>query len=105
MKINKQNAYRDDGRDYAGAENTPAMAVALEWLKENAISYRRPTFYHLKVGKLNFWPDRGTITLDGGAALPPGGWEAFKELVHLATTARQGRAGLGQYGRCPAPRT
>jgi hypothetical protein len=99
MKINRESAYRGNGRDYDGVEDTPAMAVALEWLKENAIPFRRPTYYQVKVGILNFWPDRGTITVDGGAALAPGGWDAFRELVRCREGARQGRAGQGPTGR------
>lgn len=42
-----------------------AMAEAVAWLNQNGIRFESLPPYQLKIGRLNFWPGRGTITFDG----------------------------------------
>ncbi|MDD4911062.1 MAG: hypothetical protein PHP57_02095 [Sideroxydans sp.] len=42
-----------------------AMAEAVAWLNQNGIRFESLPPYQLKIGPLNFWPRRGTITFDG----------------------------------------
>lgn len=42
-----------------------AMAEAVAWLNQNGIRFESLPPYQLKIGPLNFWPVRGTITFDG----------------------------------------
>lgn len=42
-----------------------AMAEAVAWLNQNGIRFESLPPYQLKIGPLNFWPGRGTITFDG----------------------------------------
>jgi hypothetical protein len=101
MRRNKKRwGHQDSGRRFPREEDTPAIAAALEWLNDNAIAYKRPDFCHLEVGGLNFWPDRGTLTIDKRGRLNPGGFDAFKALI-----LRQGSRQLAQSGQGPASRT
>lgn len=45
--------------------HTKAMMEAMAWLDERGIPYHHLPPYQLKIGILNFWPGRGTITVDG----------------------------------------
>lgn len=47
--------------------DTAEMAQAIRLLNEAAISFSRPTRFQLKIGSANYYPDRGTIYLDGEA--------------------------------------
>jgi hypothetical protein len=42
-----------------------AMREARAWLDERKIRYHYLPPYQLKIGAINFWPGRGTITVDG----------------------------------------
>lgn len=42
-----------------------AMKQARAWLDMNKIRYQYLPPYQLKIGQINFWPGRGTITIDG----------------------------------------
>lgn len=42
-----------------------AMEQAQSWLDSMGIIYQYLPPYQLKIGPLNFWPRRGTITFDG----------------------------------------
>lgn len=42
-----------------------AMTEAVAWLNQNGIRFEFLPPYQLKIGPLNFWPRRGTITFDG----------------------------------------
>lgn len=44
-----------------------AMAAATAWLDQNGIGYEFIPPYQIKIGRINFWPGRGTITVDGEA--------------------------------------
>ncbi|MGA0602976.1 hypothetical protein ACO2Q3_19865 [Caulobacter sp. KR2-114] len=61
--------------------DSPAMRQALTWCRENHIPIRRCSDKHLKYRALNYWPDRGTITLDSGYKHPHGGFDAFVQTV------------------------
>jgi len=41
------------------------MRAAITWLEKQGLLVRRPTEWQLKVGPINFYPDRGTIICDG----------------------------------------
>lgn len=45
--------------------NADAMQQAMNWLEERGIPYHHLPPYQLKIGALNFWPGKGTITIDG----------------------------------------
>lgn len=42
-----------------------AMRDAIAWLDEIGIPYHVLPPYQIKIGALNFWPGKGTITIDG----------------------------------------
>jgi hypothetical protein len=42
-----------------------AMREARAWLDERKIRYQYLPPHQLKIGAINFWPGRGTITIDG----------------------------------------
>lgn len=42
-----------------------AMKNAKQWLEERKIPYLTPSQYQLKIGPINFYPQRGSITIDG----------------------------------------
>lgn len=42
-----------------------AMAEAVAWLNQNGVRFESLPPYQLKIGRLNYWPGRGTITFDG----------------------------------------
>ena len=68
------------------------MRTAMDWLKGQGIAFRRPTDWQLKIGNLNFYPDKGTIFRDGGRhPLPQRGLNGLKEL--LRRDAAQDSAG------------
>lgn len=41
------------------------LTNAMTWLDERGIDYEHLTPYHIKIDAINFWPGRGTITIDG----------------------------------------
>jgi hypothetical protein len=41
------------------------MALAKERLAKEGFKVTQPSLHQLKVGRLNFWPVKGTITVDG----------------------------------------
>lgn len=42
-----------------------AMNHAMRWLDERGVYYKQLPPYQLKIGQINYWPGRGTITIDG----------------------------------------
>ena len=42
-----------------------AMSAAREWLTSRNVCFRDIPPHHIKIGLINFWPGRGTITIDG----------------------------------------
>lgn len=61
------------------------MRAACAWLDANDVPYAKMTDYHLKIGEINFWPNRGTITIDG-----EGSRRASKGLAGLAKLLGKG---------------
>jgi hypothetical protein len=57
------------------------MTAAIDWIIAERLPIRRCTIYQLRVGPLNFWPDRGTFNFDGSLRLPGVGLRAFKTAV------------------------
>jgi hypothetical protein len=41
------------------------MSQARQWLIEHGISFEQMTDYQLKIGRINFYPGKGTIFRDG----------------------------------------
>lgn len=41
------------------------MSQARQWLIERGISFEQMTDYQLKIGRINFYPGKGTIFRDG----------------------------------------
>ncbi len=65
-------------RDTASA----AMAEAEAWLRRHGIPHHRTSPYQLKIGDINFYPGKGTITIDGhDARQPDGGLPALERLL------------------------
>jgi hypothetical protein len=48
-----------------------AMNEAVAWLDQREVNYQHLPPYQLKVGPVNFWPGRGSITLDGESRRRP----------------------------------
>jgi len=42
-----------------------AMKDAMAWLDERRIAYLHLPPHQIKIGMINFWPSKGTITVDG----------------------------------------
>lgn len=42
-----------------------AMKEAMGWLDGRGIYYQHLPPYQLKIGAINYWPRKGTITIDG----------------------------------------
>lgn len=60
------------------------MTLALQRLCAEHIRYQRTSDYQVKVGSYNFYPGKGTITIDGvrqGKPLPERGLDNFIALV------------------------
>jgi hypothetical protein len=64
--------------------DSDAMRETIDWLEANRVRPLRPTAYQVKVGFINFYPDKGTIQMDGDPR-PHAvrGFEEFKRLVEL----------------------
>jgi hypothetical protein len=45
------------------------MSQARQWLIERGIPFEQMTDYQLKIGRINFYPGKGTIFRDGDKAL------------------------------------
>ncbi len=75
------------------------MRTAVRWLFDVKAPFARTSPTQLKVGRINFYPDKGTIYLGGRAPLPQRGLREFQELLRT-------REGLGAAGiiRDPKPR-
>ena len=61
--------------------DTEAMKEAYAWLQRKKIQFIRPSMYQLKIGELNYYPDRGTIQIDGMRANQERGFGAFKAII------------------------
>lgn len=47
------------------------MLAARQWLDERNISFRQTSEYQLKIGRINYYPTKGTIILDGSKVKNP----------------------------------
>ena len=47
------------------------VAKARKWLDEKGISYTMPSLFQIKIESINFYPKRGTITIDNEPAKRP----------------------------------
>ncbi len=56
-------------------------AATADWVEAERITATRPTMSQLKVGQMNFYPDKGTIHRDGEPAMTVRGLRAFKIAV------------------------
>ena len=68
------------------AGDSPRMREAIDQLEALCVTLYRPTDYQLKVGKLNFYPDKGTIQFDACPALAERGLHAFLALIKAGRT-------------------
>jgi len=59
------------------------MQAACSWLDIEEIPFRKTSEYQLKVGKISFYPHKGTIYIDGAPERHP--VEGLKEFIKLAT--------------------
>lgn len=60
-----------------------AMAETTAWLDAKRIGYRFIPPHQIKVGEINFWPGRGTITIDGeDQKRPVKGLEGFIRILN-----------------------
>ena len=55
------------------------IANARKWLDENSVLYTMPSEFQIKIDSTNFYPKKGTISIDGQEKLPP----SFKGLGGL----------------------
>lgn len=70
-------------------EDSEATRETLAWLRNQRLAFVRCSRYHIRIGDLNFYPDKGTIyRSDDLGALPEIGLTA---LQHLLT--RMGKVG------------
>lgn len=58
-----------------------AMTKAVDWCQANGHHVRRTSAFQLKFGPINFYPQTGTIYLDGGHTLDKKGFEVLKEIL------------------------
>ena len=62
--------------------NSPEMSIALERLAAERIRHEQTSDFQIKVGPFNFYPDKGTIYMDGDReARPERGLESFLALI------------------------
>jgi hypothetical protein len=73
-------------------DDSADMKAAVDWCEKTGLGVLRPTFFQLKVGHLNFYPDRGTIWIDGKETLH-GGLPTFQRLIHDIMDAAAQAAG------------
>lgn len=62
------------------------MRQAIDWLETQGYSFSRPTEWQLKIGEINFYPDKGTIIRDRGRLPHPDrGLAALQKLLPRPT--------------------
>lgn len=59
----------------------PEIARAVNWAAALSLPLRRPSPHHVKLGRLNYWPVKGTLQFDGERSRSERGFEAFKRLA------------------------
>lgn len=68
--------------------DSPAIKDQIRQLVELRYHVQRKTDHQLKIGHVNYYPVRGTITLDPCERHPHRGFTALLELLELVTAAR-----------------
>lgn len=57
------------------------MTKAIEWCQSKNIPIRRQTTFQLKIGPINFFPNKGTVHVDEIGTLTERGLEVFQALL------------------------
>ncbi|MEH2592981.1 hypothetical protein [Bradyrhizobium sp. AZCC 1721] len=57
---------------------------------------KRCSEHHIKISKINFWPAKGTITLDGREAVEHGDWLGFLHIVLKTYPRRPNKKNRGE---------
>lgn len=57
------------------------MSAAITYLKDKGVRFIRPTDFQLKIGHVNFYPNTGTIQLDGCKAAEERGLTALQKIL------------------------
>ncbi len=69
--------------------DSPAMRETFIWLEAENIPFWRPSRYQLKVAHINFYPDKGTIHIDGAPrANQQRGFKEFREMILKHETSK-----------------
>lgn len=68
--------------------DSAAMREAIDWLNNEGIPFIRPTNWQLKIGPINFYPDKGTIHCDDERRHPEWGLAALQELLRQRNATR-----------------
>ncbi len=63
------------------ATHAERMSEAINRLQALGVPFYRPSEHQLKIGKLNYYPGKGTINFDGHPALAERGLEACVRIV------------------------
>ena len=61
--------------------DSPEMRAAIDQLESQGVRFIRPTQFQLKIGDINFYPDTGTIQLDGCEASEERGLPALPQIL------------------------
>ncbi len=71
-------------------EDSEDTREAVAWLRDQRVSFVRCSRYHIRIGDLNFYPDKGTIYRSNDlGALPDTGLAALQRLL-----TRMGKIGI-----------
>lgn len=57
------------------------MTQAIAWCQSKNIAIRRQTTFQLKIGPINFFPNKGTVHVDEIGTLTEHGLEVFQALL------------------------
>ena len=57
------------------------MTAAINWLLSQGLPVKRCTVHQIRVGPLNFWPERGTFNIEASPRAAAKGLRAFKSAV------------------------
>lgn len=69
--------------------DSDVMKEVFAWLETENIPFWRPSRYQLKVAHINFYPDKGTIHIDGTPrANQQRGFKEFQEMILKHETSK-----------------
>lgn len=78
------------------------MREAVAWCRSKKLNIRRSSDFQLKLGLINFYPERGTIFIDRIGTLPDRGLSVLKSIVALPhRTSAELRTSLKSIGLLP----